>query len=306
LGISVAETTFARRGFQPTAPAVQQHLERVGRAFVHGYQAALESSALPALVGRLLACAPEFRGFAFEGAAMASALLDACTPWRPDRVRRLMAGPGADHIYMLHVGVGWALARLPVRLERAITRFDPLLRWLIVDGYGFHAGYFNWPRTIDRQEQPRQLSAYARRVFDQGLGRSLWFVKGADIARIQATVAAFPAARQPDLWGGVGLACAYAGGVDAAAIEALQRAAEPYQLCLAQGAAFAAQARLRANLAAPHTEMACAILCGGSLAEAAAVTQQALADLRDDAATPAYDQWQQRIRSFFVERISVS
>src|SRR3712207_8380154 len=47
---------------------------------------------------------------------------------------------------------------------------------------------------------------------DQGLGRSLWFVQGADVRRIPATVNAFPAERRPDLWSGLGLACGYAGG----------------------------------------------------------------------------------------------
>ena len=37
-----------------------------------------------------------------------------------------------------------------------------------------------------------------RHVFDQGLGRSLWFVEGADVSKIRATVRGFPAARRAE------------------------------------------------------------------------------------------------------------
>src|ERR1039457_1019400 len=80
-----------------------------------------------------------------------------------------------------------------------------------------------------------------RRAFDQGLGRSLWFVEGADASRIAAAISSFPKARQPDLWSGVGLACAYAGGRDQAHLELLRETAGPYVAQVAQGAAFAAK-----------------------------------------------------------------
>jgi hypothetical protein len=81
------------------------------------------------------------------------------------------------------VGLGWAWARLPGNPERRLPALDPLLGWLAVDGYGFHEGYFHWRRRVSARELPRGLSASARRVFDQGLGRSLWFVEGADVPR---------------------------------------------------------------------------------------------------------------------------
>ena len=184
----------------------------------------------------------ELCGFAFEGAGMGLFLLDLLTPWRRDRLSAFLSGPGAPHVYMVHVGAGWALAQLGLRVDRALTRFDPLLRWLVMDGYGFHQGYFRWPRCVEGQWVPARLSGYARRGFDQGLGRSLWFVEGADGARITASIARFPRARQADLWSGVGLACAYAGGVTAEPIQQLRSMAGVNLPSLAQGAAFAAKA----------------------------------------------------------------
>src|SRR5262249_43750809 len=150
------------------------------------------------------------RGFAFEGAAMASALLDLLALGRGRRLEGLLRGPGAAHVYMVHVGAGWALARLRRRPWSRLHGLDPLLGWLSVDGYGFHQGFFAWERFVRRQEEPRRLSAYARRAFDQGLGRSLWFVHGADVERIASSVKSFSVRRRGDLWSGVGLAATYA------------------------------------------------------------------------------------------------
>ncbi len=178
---------------------------------------------------------------------------------------------------------------------------DPLLRWLAIDGYGFHEGYFDWPRSVEQQLRPTYLSPAAAQVFDQGLGRSLWFVAGADAARLIDLVTAFPSARQADLWSGVGLACTYAGGADRGQIALLHAAAGMFQPCLAQGAAFAAAARRRAGNLVSNTELACEVLCGTPAVAAAAVTDRALEDLAPDGADPAYTIWRQRIQAHFAE-----
>ena len=296
LGRSLDEATFARRGFRASDASARRRLEQIGRTFLHGYHTALEECDLDNLLSRLQAVEAESCGFAFEGAAMGLFLLDQLTPWRRDRLRAFLNGPGAPHIYMGYVGAGWALAQLGANLARALARFDPLLGWLAVDGYGFHQGYFHPRRSVDEHQTPRHVSGYALRVFDQGLGRSLWFVEGADVARIAATVAGFPVARRPDLWSGVGLACAYAGGVDSAAIESLMNSAGANRGQLAQGAAFAAKARERAGIPSAHTELACGILCGMSAEDAARATDAALVDLPADGVLPAYEVWRQRIQ----------
>jgi hypothetical protein len=302
-GLSPEEATFARRGFHASDAGARQYLEHIGYTFLEGYHAALEDAQPDTLALTLNTVEPELRGFAFEGAAMALTLLDQLTPWHSRRFRAFVEGPGTAHVYMVHVGAGWALARLPWRLDRALHQLDPLLRWLAIDGFGFHEGYFHWPRYIAQQALPQRLTGYARRVFDQGLGRSLWFVEGADVNRISATVATFHPARQADLWSGVGLACSYAGGVDRSAIEALRTAAEPYQPQLTQGVAFAAKARQRAGNPAPHTTLACEILCGLSADAAAAVTDAALQDLPSDGPEPAYEVWRRRIQAQLTKEV---
>lgn len=209
--------------------------------------------------------------------------------WRRGRRAALLRGPGAPHTYLIHVGAGWTLGQLPLR------RPDPLLGWLALDGYGFHAGFFDWPRAVRRRQDPARVTGYAREVFDQGLGRSLWFVEGLDVERIAATVAGFPAGRRDDLWSGVGLACAYAGGSDRAAVEHLRAAAGPHLPAMAQGAAFAAEARRSAQNLTPDTSLACEVLCGMSAQQAALITRQARADLPLDQPARAYALWRERI-----------
>lgn len=307
LGISPEETTCARRGFRPAGADAHRTLERIGQVFLQGYHAALESSEPEALAGRLDAIDRPVRGFAFEGAAMGLSILDHLVPAGRSRWLAFANGPGSPHVYMVHVGVGWVIARLPwlrYRIGHAIGDLDPLLRWLAVDGYGFHEGYFHWPRSVRKQAVPRRLSGYAVHAFDQGLGRSLWFVEGADVNRIPLTIAAFPVSRRADLWSGVGLACAYAGGVDRAAMTRLWTSAADYRAHLAQGAAFAAKARQRAGNLSEHTELACHVFCGVSANVAAAVADVALKNAVPTEADPAYEVWRQHIREQLIRGVA--
>ena len=304
-GISPAETSFTRRGFRGDFTAVRERLEGVGGSFVAGYHAGLEESAPEIIAARIDAeLDREFRGFAYEGAGMALALLDRLTPWRRDRLARFLAGPGDDHTYIIHVGAGWILARLPLSPERLLSGLDPILGWLALDGYGFHEGFFHWPRSVARQEVPRKLRGYARRGFDQGLGRSLWFVDGADVQLLPRTIGAFPASRQPDLWAGLGLAAGYAGGRPRADLEELRRAAGAYAPELAQGVVFAAKSRHRGGNVTPFTELAAEVICGLSAAGAAAVSDAALPGLpADRPGEPAFEIWRRRIQDHFRREV---
>jgi enediyne biosynthesis protein E3 len=300
-GLSDREATFEKRGFHAGNPGARERLEEIGKTFLEGYHAALEEDDFTTLAERLDMIESERRGFAYEGAAMAITLIDFLTPWAPNRLPRFLHGVGANHIYMVHVGAGWALARLHRSVDRFLAHLDPILGWLAVDGYGFHEGYFYWQKTVSEQKVPLRLKSYSRRVFDQGLGRSLWFVAGADVARIADRIRAFPMERQSDLWSGIGLACTYAGGVESSQLERLRASAEGFRFHLAQGAAFAAQARRGAGNPALHTEMACQILCHLSAEEAALITEQALFGLTNIGNEPAYELWRSRIRSLISE-----
>jgi hypothetical protein len=275
------------------------HLDRVVEAFQAGYLAACRAADVAAIPEQLSSVDGSRRGFAYEGAAMALGLLDALSPWSKHRLSRLFALAGG-YTYLLHVGAGWALARVG-RLEGArFHQLDPLLKWLALDGVGFHDGFMR-PGTGAPIGPRPGMSAYAARVFDQGVGRSLWFTARAQSNAIIDRIAAAPVQRRPDLWSGVGLACAYAGGVTIAEIRQLQSACGALRAHLAQGVAFAAAAHMRGlGRVPPHTEVASEAICGMRAAQAAAVARDCASGLTSSAAEPAYETWRTRVR----ERLS--
>ncbi|MDG4793445.1 DUF1702 family protein [Micromonospora sp. WMMD1082] len=301
---NVSETRVDVRGFHVKSPAAVERLETVGRSFLAGFGAAAATGRPEDIAAELATLSATFRGFAYEGAGMALAILDAL-PGRSRHVRDFLAGPGADHVYMVYVGVGWAMARLPRFRWHTLHAPDPLLRWLMLDGYGFHQAYFHTRRYVHEQFRSPRLAArvpgpawHVDQVIDQGIGRACWFVGGADPARVAALLDAFPEARRADLYSGAGLAATYAGGVDRSELQTFARAAGPYRGWVAQGAAFAAAARLRAGLVVPHNELATQVLCGTDVATAAAATDTAREGLTENG-VPAYAQWRERITEMF-------
>ncbi|SRR6266566_655961 len=297
LSISPAEATFARRGFHSRRDSARQRLERVGEAFLRGYHLAISNQGIESLVGSLNEIDLEFRGYGFEGGAMGLDILDQLQPWKAPGIDKLLRGPGQAHVYMVHVGIGWSMARWRLGITRRLARLDPLLRWLAVDGFGFHEGYFHWPRYAARVRPLfAMLRGYGLRAFDQGLGRSLWFVGGADPEYIATAISRFPRPRRDDLWSGIGLACTYAGGTDTTDLQMLRILSGPHWSHLAQGAVFAAGARHRAQNMTVQTELGCQLLCGLFARQAAELCEETLRKVADDA-EPAYEVWRGLIRT---------
>lgn len=296
LGIRSEKAVFSRPGF---APEAWERFAPVAQSLVEGYHATLEDRSFSKLVPRLEAVAPELRGFAYEGAGMAFGALDIVAPWK-NRLEEFVAGPGAEHIYPIYVGVGLALARLKRNPERYLERLDPLLAWVIVDGYGFHAGFFATKRYVERRAVPTRLSPYAQRVFDQGLGRAIWFARGAVVPEIISMIGGFAPERQPDLWSGIGLASAYGGGTDREGLLTIRDAAGPHGAQLARGAATAAGGRELAGNQAAHTDLACEVHCGLSAREASAVLDNARLNLPTNRGEPPYEIWRQRAAAQFA------
>lgn len=299
-----AEVKFERRGFTASSATQQANLEKVGTKFLEGFDYGLTGRELTDIGAALEGVETPFRGFAYEGCAMGLAVRDALLPARQHWVRDFIAGPGAPHIYMAYIGVGWAMARLPVVRWRSVMPQDPLLRWLALDGYGFHQAYFKTQQYVTGQRQTRlpiwQPSGYANRAIDQGIGRALWFVNGSDVRRVAGVIGGFAPDRHADLWSGAALASVYAGGVEEADLELMRSLAGEYASHGAQGAAFAAKARLLAGLATPHTEMATQVWCGMPALKAAALTDDALEVLQEpETDVPTFERWRERIRQNF-------
>jgi len=303
----VSETSLEKRGFHKKSPAAQERLETVGKTFLTGYAHAVEART-PADAEAPIEELPDWlRGFAYEGAGMGLAMLDGLPFGRSDNIRRFVALPvGRRYLYLVYVGIGWAMARLPrFRWPRPET-LDPVVAPLVLDGYGFHQAYFRTARYIgDQYQDPRfpwpggEHGSYANRAIDQGIGRALWFIGGTDPNLVTDLLEKFDESRHGDLYAGVGLAATYAGGVTEEELKVVWRRAGEHRGSLAQGSAFAAHARVGAGIVPEHSAMATQVFCGVTPEQAARRTDE----LRPDSAggdQPAYEVWRQRLANEFI------
>lgn len=285
------EAGFDRRDFPPSRAGPR--LERAGTAFIAGYNEALRGCGAPALLSMQPALPVADRGFFAEGAAMGASVRTICLPWR-NSLFPLLDALSKDYVHLAHVGVGWAMARLPFGRRRLMRMLDPMLAPLAIDGRGFHDGYFHSAAIMSGR---RKVVGEAGSIYDQGVGRSLWFSQGADPDRIAVAIESLDAGRREDLWAGVGLACVYAGGVDEASVELLMAKAGPALRWLRQGAAFAVSAHARAGTVPPEAAAAAQYICGLPPDALVWLVDDAFSSaLRENIPQPArYQGWRRRV-----------
>lgn len=289
-------TDFRARGFRTDRRPSHDVLRRHADAFVSGYNLTLHADAVPGLHNTLGDLPAQHRGFAYEGAGMGCAVLDLLTVSRGRRVGALLEGPGARYAHLIHVGVGWGLAKLRRPSLARLPGLHPLLRWLALDGQGFAAAFFaRDPSRVVHQRSSRPCDARCA-IRHQGIGRCLWFVEAADVFALARRVEAASARHRGDLWSGIGLAAAYAGGATDAELRYLAERCEPYGACVAQGAAFAAKAHLLAGPLPPHTQTATTILAGAPPPVAAAWTDRAAGTLESSRSADDYQTWRRHTR----------
>jgi enediyne biosynthesis protein E3 len=302
----ISATRLDVRGFHIKSIEARATLESIGRMFLTGYGYAAEARSAAESEEKLERVFRPYRGFAYEGAGMAFAVRDGLPLSRSGHVAEFFSGRADAHIYMTYVGIGWGMARLPRFRWRSLYLPDPILRWLALDGYGFHQTYFKTDLYVRQQFQEPDFpwpagphNWYANRAIDQGIGRAVWFVCGAAPALVVQTLDSFPEHRRSDLYSGAGLAATYAGGATESELREFYEAAGSYRANVSQGAAFAAGARVRADLVVPHNELATQVLCGMSTTQAGKVADENVPDEGDEGEEPLFEIWRQRITNEF-------
>jgi hypothetical protein len=295
LALRPSMVDFERRGFRTEPAGTRRVLESAGRAFLDGFNLELATP-----VGRapdLSHLEAHHRGFAAEGAAMAAALLDALNPRHGSRFAVLSRAHHERHAYLLHVGAGWAMAKLRRRRLGRLGADEPLLRWLAYDGMGFCQAFFANERRMHRwNTHPGRCDATCD-IRYQGLGRSLWFRECGEPERLAARVKALPTRHRADTWSGVALAASYAAGTDEAVYERLRDASGSHRAAVAQGAAFAAEAWRRSGFTPPSADLAVGVLAGAPTDTAAAWTWRARQGLdTPHADATAYRIWRIRVQ----------
>lgn len=296
--------TFASRGFPGAGSAAAGQLELIPQTVICGFEWGIDARGPWEVERRLAAVDPGLRGFACEGATMAFTILDAMSSGH--RTRDLLRGAGRPHVLLAYIGMGFAMARLPRRLWRKIVPdltgdpYYPTMSWLAVDGYGFDRAYFDTRRWVDEQKTPAPYPwegapGYFTRAVDQGIGRALWFIHGAQVADVTAAVQRFASHRRADLWSGVGLAAAFAGGCAAEALAVLARESGGYSADLAMGAVLAAKARDHAGFVPDCTAAAVSAFAGLTVAAAADLADATAVHQPGPDGLPGYELWRQNI-----------
>ena len=308
---SMESVTFAHRGFPVTPDDTTERLEAIPRSVVCGFEWGIETGGREELELRLDLVHPDLRGFAYEGATMATTVRDVMPGGGSGRTQDLLYNGGEKHIFLAYIGIGFAMARLPRPLWRKVlpdlseSPYHPVMSWLAIDGYGFDRAYFETARWVDAQQLPapypwQGLPEYFPRGFDQGVGRALWFIHGGRAAAVAAAVRRFAESRRPDLWSGVGLAATFAGG--APGMARLRELAGSYWPELALGVVFAIKARDYSGHVPPHSVRAAAELAGLSVREAVDVADgtapaPVTGVVSETDRTPEYERWRERIRA---------
>jgi enediyne biosynthesis protein E3 len=293
--LSPAVVDFNRRGFRSGPSETRAALEGAAGAFVTGFNAEL---GLPPAAAAVLEDLPEDRrGFGAEGAGMAATLLDLLNPVPGRRLAALRAAHDSRYAYLIHVGVGWALAKLRRKRLGSLVPDAPLLRWLAFDGMGFCQAFFAGPRQLQRWSAHPTGCDPTCDIRHQGFGRSLWFRTCGDPATAAAHIERLAPRHRSDAWSGVGLAAVYAGGVSPGVFEQLREIAGEQRAAVAQGAAFAAEAWQHSGYVPEKAYAAVQILTGVSVPQAAAWTWDARRSIESpDADAADYRRWRQRIQ----------
>ena len=280
---------------------IGQRIEKIREIFQKANASSTTVEDLNLLVNQLEKTEMTYRSIAYEAASMALAVKDFSNGNVLDRWRSFLEGPAALHAAQVHAGLGWAMARQRIPVFPIIETLEPLMRFRMLDGWGYYNGIFRQRQTIGSQPFPSDFDNKFVPGFDQGVGRSLWYKSKGAWADLPETVAGFSGSRHTDLWRGIGIACSYVGGCDEFILRELFSLSFPFQIQLSVGAALVARTRNSANSITQDIELACQVWCHRSAQQVSSITENAEPSLEVDP-NDAYTIWLSKI----VEKLSLN
>ena len=285
---------YALQGRDPVDGEIAAEIDRVGGLFRRGLRRGFSSESDGSLAQWVRSLPQSDRAVTWEGAAMAVAWIQRTTV-SERRWQTLFDEPGEAHHVALALGLGWALSWLGDPTDAAIAPLHPLLRWRVVDGYGFRDGMVTPRRYVLGTRPPPQIDGSGRAAWRQGLGRSLWYTTRGDLRELAAVVNAFPSRDRPELWTGVGVAATWIGCLDQRPMRALRDAAGHDAHWLALGAALASRTSRDAGGWTDRIESPCLVLAGAAPGALASITDAAEAALPAASSRPLFQHWKDDI-----------
>jgi len=201
----------------------------------------------------------EFRSIAYESASMCIALEEFKTGNQLDQWF-IFLKKHDQHATQIHVGLGWALAQNEISPIEFLEKLEPDYRYRVCDGYGYYEGFFRRRKSILNQQQPEWNDTAAVGAYNQGLGRSLWYIHNGEINAAKYALEKFPIERHKDLWRGLGIAVAYVGGLTEEMAQQILNEAGERKIDLAEGANRALKSRAQSGCVSADTESVCRLL----------------------------------------------
>jgi len=286
----------ALRGRDPADPEIAAEIDRVGEVFRESLRRSFRAP--PAEQSAWVHALPkQDQSVAWEATAMAVGWLERNTG-SEQTWQGLSASQGPEHQVGLALGLGWALSWLKLSPEGQIEQLSPLLRWRVLDGYGFRDGLVFTRRYALARDLPPHVGGFGTSIWRQGLGRSLWYTTHADVGEISQVVAGFSASDQVELWRGLGVAATFIGSLAEAPIAELKAAAGDQARWLALGCAMAARTVRDAGGPMDRQTAPCSVLAGstpGALAELTDAAEAALPEAETE--EPHFQAWMNGIAS---------
>jgi len=212
----------------------------------------------------------EFRSIAYEAAAMEIALKDLSIGNELSQWQQFVNGTGKPHATQIHVGLGWALAQLQLNPLAYLEVLNPMLRYRMLDGYGYYEGLFRRRKTIINRQLPDLDDVVALSAYYQGLGRSIWYSTIGDIDKAKELIDTFDNVHKPNLWRGLGIACTYVGGCTETQLNEILSKSAPYSKQIKAGAVMLAVSRQTAGFTSADTELTCQVWLGNTAVDVVA------------------------------------
>lgn len=219
-----------------------------------------DSYTLKTLAEKLDSYEIEFRSIAYEAASFCIGLTDLETASDLRTWKSFLNEIGKPHSTQIHVGLGWAFAQKQIDPTSFFSQLEPMMRYRVLDGYGYYEGIFRRRKSILNQQKLETEDEVASGAYDQGLGRSLWYSNLAKIDEVKITIEKFPAERRKDLWRGLGIAIAYVGGCTEEMVKEIFEKAGDYKTDLTDGANRALRSRKESGCISADTELICQYL----------------------------------------------
>ena len=214
------------------------------------------------LVLRLNESNAEFTSLAYEAASYKIAV--GCVDNDLSRWSNFLGNYAQKHSVQVHIGLGWAVARLGIPISELASFVDKDNIRYVADGCGFFYGTFKKELAIVNKEQHPNIDKYGS-FFDEGLGRSLWYSTEGNLSEISNIIDSFNDYRQPDVWRGIGIAFTYAGGFDEDTIESLKHHSKQHIDQIKIGVSSVAKTRLTANTVNEYTKLVYRELCDSTV-----------------------------------------